>query len=313
MFSRLPVVKLPMASPWFTSPWRQVSQSHGAVAWCLLSLALPCTPFASLRRPVPLCHTQPCPRPLIPFPDLLCVFIPHRAADNPLARARRTVLCPSHWLPLLLPLCLSAPTLRVRPCLLRVFIPHRAAGNPSARAGRTVSCGCTGCFLRPPPMRPRCLSLPRGSPRSPPPSASACPRTPSPTPLCVCVPLWAARFSPFRAPASPVLPGFLPRTVLTSPIAWLLSPLPRTRSACLFLFLVFFFGGCPWSAPVCLCLFFFLAHRWCPPPLSLLFVVSFFFNFFCTSPRSSPPWLVSFLLPGPWRCLAFPRTRLSVF
>ena len=71
-----------MVGPWFTTPWRLVSQSHGAVAW---RFRPPCSshvpfPFASSRhRPVPSIpwtpypfgplsspsHT-PSPRPLVP-------------------------------------------------------------------------------------------------------------------------------------------------------------------------------------------------------------------------------------------------------
>ena len=78
-----------MVGPWFTTPWRLVSQSHGAVAWRFRS---PCPshvrfPFASSRhRPVPsvpwtpypvgpLCgpgHT-PFPAPS-PCPIILCLY-----------------------------------------------------------------------------------------------------------------------------------------------------------------------------------------------------------------------------------------------
>ena len=63
-FSRLPVVRFPMAGPWFTTPWRLVSQSQRAVAWRFQS---PCPshvpfPFASSRhRPVPSVAWTPYP------------------------------------------------------------------------------------------------------------------------------------------------------------------------------------------------------------------------------------------------------------
>ena len=95
-----------MVGPWFTTPWRLASQSHGAVAWRFRP------PIPSL---VPLCHI-PSPahsqRPVdslspgavvrphsIPHP----VFIPHLAASNPVALALRilihpgTVSCAWHW------------------------------------------------------------------------------------------------------------------------------------------------------------------------------------------------------------------------
>ena len=107
-FSRLPVVRFPMVGPWFSTPWRLVSQSHGAVAW---RFRPPCSshvpfPFASSRdRPVPsvlwtpypvgpLCgssHTSlPRPVPLSLHP----VFIPHRAACYPVARAHWSLFLP---------------------------------------------------------------------------------------------------------------------------------------------------------------------------------------------------------------------------
>ena len=75
-----------MVGPWFTTPWRLVSQSHGAVAWCFRP---PCPshvpfPFASsLHRPVPSVPWTPYPvGPLCgsshtPFPaPSPCPFIP---------------------------------------------------------------------------------------------------------------------------------------------------------------------------------------------------------------------------------------------
>ena len=67
-FFRLPVVRLPMVGPWFTTPWRLVSQSHGAVARYFLPPLFPW--FAGPRRPIPLCHipspiTAYSPRPVL--------------------------------------------------------------------------------------------------------------------------------------------------------------------------------------------------------------------------------------------------------
>ena len=113
----LPLARLPMVGPWFTTPWRLVSQSHGAVAWHFWppfpsNVPFPFPPYRHRPHPrvrrisVPMgplcgpCHTPvlaPCPHP-IPHP----AFIPHRAASNPVARAHRilihpgTVSCSSH-------------------------------------------------------------------------------------------------------------------------------------------------------------------------------------------------------------------------
>ena len=59
-FSRLPVARVPMVGPWFTTPWRLVFQSHGAVAWRFL----PSFPlFHSPHRDVPLPHSVTGPIP----------------------------------------------------------------------------------------------------------------------------------------------------------------------------------------------------------------------------------------------------------
>ena len=58
-----------MVGPWFTTPWRLVSQSHGAVAWCFRS------PIPS-HVPFPLATSRHRPNPSLPwFPyptGLLC-------------------------------------------------------------------------------------------------------------------------------------------------------------------------------------------------------------------------------------------------
>ena len=63
-FPDFPWPGFPMVGPWFTTPWRLVSQSHGAVAW---RFRPPCPshvpfPFASSRhRPVPRVAWTPYP------------------------------------------------------------------------------------------------------------------------------------------------------------------------------------------------------------------------------------------------------------
>ena len=127
-----------MVGPWSTTAWRLVSEFHGAVAWRFRS-PIPShvpLPFATSRHrpnlcipwvPHPTgslcgpCHTPvlaSCPHP-IPHP----VFIPHRAASNPVARAHRilinpwTVSCSLHGSPV------SNPLLpRTRRVLLCMFL-----------------------------------------------------------------------------------------------------------------------------------------------------------------------------------------------
>ena len=63
-FPEVPVARFFMVGPWFTTPWRLVSQFHGAVAW---RFRPPCPshvpfPFASSRhRPVPSVPWTPYP------------------------------------------------------------------------------------------------------------------------------------------------------------------------------------------------------------------------------------------------------------
>ena len=137
-FPRIPLARLPMVGPLFTTPWRLVSQSHGAVAWRYrppFPSHVP-FPFATSRHqpnqrvpwfsdPMgPLCG--PCYTPFLPqcpLPIPHPVFIPHRAASNPVARAHRilihpgTVSCPLHGSLLSPPL--FPRTLRI---LLRTFL-----------------------------------------------------------------------------------------------------------------------------------------------------------------------------------------------
>ena len=56
-FSQLPMVRLRMIGPWFTSPWQMVSRSHRAVAWRFLLTNLPCSDqIGTPRFPVLFCH-----------------------------------------------------------------------------------------------------------------------------------------------------------------------------------------------------------------------------------------------------------------
>ena len=88
-FSRLPVVRFPMVGPWFTTPWRPVFQSHGAVAWRFRSLFPSHVPFpyaTSRQRQVPSVPWTPHPVGLLcgpshtsfsapsPFPNIPCLY-----------------------------------------------------------------------------------------------------------------------------------------------------------------------------------------------------------------------------------------------
>ena len=127
-----------MVGPWFTTPWQLVPQSHRAVAWRFRTPVpsdVP-SPFATSRhRPNPRvrwflasirplcgpCHSPvlaPCPHP-IPFP----VFIPHRAASNPVARAHRNLIHPGTVSCSLHSSLLSTPLLpHTRRVVLRTFL-----------------------------------------------------------------------------------------------------------------------------------------------------------------------------------------------
>ena len=141
-----------MVGPWFTTPWRPVSQSHGAVAW---RFRPPCPshvpfPFASSRhRPVrcvpwtpypvgPLCgpsHTPfpaPSPCPFIPClyptgsPATLWRWPTGASSFRGPLRALSTGRSPPGLFP--------RAVLRPHPIPHPMFIPHRAASNPVARA-----------------------------------------------------------------------------------------------------------------------------------------------------------------------------------
>ena len=165
-FSRLPAARLPMVGPWFTTPWRLVSQSHGAVAW---RFRPPCPshvpfPFASSRhRPVlsvpwtpypvrPLCgpsHTPfraPSPCPFIPclYPTWSPATLWRWPTGASSFRGPLRALSTGRSLPA--PGLIPWAVLRPHPIPHPVFIPRRAASNPVARAHRilihpgTVSC-----------------------------------------------------------------------------------------------------------------------------------------------------------------------------
>ena len=113
---------------------------HGAarttVACLLFSVLYPpflCPWLCTLRHGRDVTSRCPSPLPaLFPAPGspigfllffFLFVFVPHRAASNPLARARRTILCLMHRLLLLLSLC---PCPRPLPSLVPLpffFVP----------------------------------------------------------------------------------------------------------------------------------------------------------------------------------------------
>ena len=167
-----------MVGPWFTTPWRLVFQSHRADAWRYrppFPSHVP-FPFATYgHRPHPRvpwisfpmgplcgpCHTPvlaPCPHP-IPHP----VFIPHRAASNPVARVHRilihpgTVSCSSHGSLLSNPLSPRTRRILLRPFLhgSALFPCHGTCGRPmfwhenTACPGR---CGLAGTPLHVPPL-----------------------------------------------------------------------------------------------------------------------------------------------------------------
>ena len=172
-----------MVGPWFTSPWRLVSESHGAVAWCLLLPDLPCSDQNTTPGcPVPLCH--------IPLPALTPRPVPWPRATL-LARARRTLLCPMHWLLLPAPLCscflsllLTAPRVPIptphhpRPYCLTPNPPLSPLPGPCTQfrlpapllllcvytpPGHQLPCGTglkTLCFACLPPSSPTTSSLP---------------------------------------------------------------------------------------------------------------------------------------------------------
>ena len=64
-FSRLSLARLPMVGTWFTTPWRRVPQSHGAVPWRYWP------PIAS-HVPFPFATSRHWPNARVPsFTDLM--------------------------------------------------------------------------------------------------------------------------------------------------------------------------------------------------------------------------------------------------
>ena len=126
VISRLPVARLPMVGPWFTSPWRLVFQSHGAVA-CILPLPARNTPLPySISRVLLLLLSPPsacCPlvsTTLTPISSSLH-FLSYSACFHPTGRQQRgagsrTVSCRTHRLILHLSLC-------ARHCTYSVSLP----------------------------------------------------------------------------------------------------------------------------------------------------------------------------------------------
>ena len=199
-FSRLPVVRFPMVGPWFTTPWRLVSQSHGPVAWRFRS---PCPlhvpiPFASSRhRPIPsvpwtpypvgpLCgpsHTPFPPRPLVPSSR---VYTPPGRQQpcgagplDPLASRDRFVRL-ARVAPFPAPSLSPVPQPRPNPLGC-----DAAPSHPSSRVytppGRQQPCGAGP--LDPHPSGDRFVRLARAAPFPP---FSPVPR-PRPNPLGCCV------------------------------------------------------------------------------------------------------------------------------
>ena len=192
-FSRLPVARFPMVGPWFTTPWRLVSQSHGAVAWRFWS---PCPshvpfPFASSRqRPVPSVPWTPYPfGPLCgpshtPFPaPSPCPCIPSLYPGRAPATLWRWPSGPSSFqgpfrgllvslpIPCPIPLCLiPPPSLSPVPrpwpnppgCLAAPFHPSPRVYTPP---GRQQPCGAGP--LDPHPSGDRFVRLPRVAPLPP--------------------------------------------------------------------------------------------------------------------------------------------------
>ena len=150
-----------MVGPWFTTPWRLVSQSHGAVAWRFRS---PCPshvqfPFASSRhRPVPsvpwtlypvwpLCGPSNTPFPApSPCPIIPCLYPTGSPATlwrwptgSSSIRGPFRAPYPGSHPSCPFPLCrgpglIPWAVVRPHPIPHPVFIPHRAASNPVARA-----------------------------------------------------------------------------------------------------------------------------------------------------------------------------------
>ena len=188
-----------MVGPWFTIPWRLVSQSHGAVAW---RFQPPCPshvpfPFASSRhRPVPsvpwtpypvgpLCgssHTPSPPRPLVPSSRVYtppgCLQPCGAGRPEPLPSGDRFVRL-ARVAPFPSPSLSPVPRPRPNPLGCRAVPSH-----PSSRVynppGRQQPCGAGP--LDPHPSGDRFVRLARVAPFPP---FSPVPR-PRPNPLGCC-------------------------------------------------------------------------------------------------------------------------------
>ena len=189
-----------MVGPWFSTPWRLVSQSHGAVAWRFRPACPSHVPFpfaSSRHRPAPSVPWTPYPvGPLCgsshtPFPDpsplsLHPVFIPHRVAClpcgagplEPLPSGDRFVRL-ARVTPFPPPSLSPVPRPRPNPLGCRA-----APSHPSSRVytplGRQQPCGAGP--LDPHPSGDRFVRLARVAPFPPP---SPVPR-PRPNPLGCC-------------------------------------------------------------------------------------------------------------------------------
>ena len=124
--------------PWSGCPWLAGGSFLHGDLFCtptVLFLGAFCRPIhpAQIRSqprdaPFPFTTSPHRPSPSIPFHDPSCVFTPHRAASNPLARARRTVSCPMHRVILLTPVCSCLSPLTVgSPCPPSTGTPPRPA------------------------------------------------------------------------------------------------------------------------------------------------------------------------------------------
>ena len=240
-----------MVAPWFTTPWRLVSNPTGLLLriLCLPSSAgshprdvrLPCATSRHPSWPIPrvLCllillglSCGPSPTPfsvLSPFP-ILPVFIPHRVASNPLARAHwilihpGTVSCAYHWSlpsrPLPFGWCVS-----FRTCSGPFFL---APASPLTRAFSILSPAVAVFSFGRHPASLVCPSFPSRSPAA----CSLCALRPP-------VVIWGFVFVFFRSAPPPPFPavhpalgGLLPACthVSTALVVW--SQLPSVLFFC---------------------------------------------------------------------------------
>ena len=191
-----------MVGPWLTTPWRLVSQSHGAVAWRFWSpfpSHVP-LPYATCRhRPIPSVPWTPYPAGLLcgpsdtpfsvpsPFPMIPCLYPTGPPAPcgagplDPLPSESRFVRLAQ--VALFTPPPLS-PVPRPRPIPLGCCA---APSHPSSRVntppGRQQPCGAGP--LDPHPSGDRFVRLARVAPLPPPPLTPVPPPMPSQSPGAV--------------------------------------------------------------------------------------------------------------------------------